>query len=368
MEIQNLKVLLKETCLREMKEKVVEFNHLSVCSFRYTTGVAALEISNRRGKITMLPFQGQQVWDAEFNGRRLTMHSPVKEPNPNRDFLMNLGGFLFHCGMSAMGSPGPEDSHPIHGELVNAPYCSAFIDAGEDDKGKFIGIGGEYEHAAAFGHHYLAQPYIRLYENESVIHGSMQVKNLKKTSMEYMYLAHINFLPVDNGRFVYTAKYDPEHVKVRAKFPSFMTPTEKLRNFVGELAEHPELHHEIKPEFTFDPEIVFMIDYQADEKGWAHAMHVHPDGTADYVAHKPSQLDKGIRWICRTPDQEALGMEAGTAGTEGYTAEKKKGNVKELGPGEVFFCEFTAGLLERKEAELIEASIRALNKTKGKKE
>ena len=116
------------------------------------------------------------------------------------------------------------------------------------------------------------------------------------------------------------------------------------------------------PNLPYDPEIVFLIDYQADEEGWAHAMHIHPDGTADYVSHKPAQLDTGIRWICRTPNQEALGMEAGTAGPEGYTAEKKKGKVKVLPAGGEFVCEYLAGCsapircrkLETKIAKMLE--------------
>jgi len=353
----NIKISLREDYFNSSKQELFNYSKIQVFCSQFTSGVSYLEIRNANGKIIMLPFQGQQVWDAEFNGRRLTMRSPVKEPNLNRDFLMNLGAFFFHCGMSAMGSPGPEDNHPIHGELVTAPYRSAYIEAGEDERGRFVTVGGQYEHAAAFGHHYLAQPRIRLYEDDSILHGSMRVKNLQHTPMEYMYLAHINFLPVDHGKFVYTARYDPEHVKVRSKFPGFMTPTKELKSFVEELANDPEKHHEIKPEYTFDPEVVFMIDYEADEDGWAHALHIHPDGTADYVTHKPSQLDKGIRWICRTSDQEALGMEAGTAGTEGYTAEKKKGNVKVLAPGAEFFCEFKMGMLDEEKTEEMTGEI-----------
>ena len=36
--------------------------------------------------------------------------------------------------------------------------------------------------------------------------------------------------------------------------------------------------------------------------------YLHPDGTADYIRHQPQELDHGVRWICRTPDQDALGM------------------------------------------------------------
>jgi hypothetical protein len=114
----------------------------------------------------------------------------------------------------------------------------------------------------------------------------------------------------------------------------------------------------LKPGLAFDPEVVFFIDYLADAAGWAHTMQVHPDGTADYIRHQPAQLDHGVRWICRTPDQDALGMVLpSTAEPEGYAAEKAKGNVKLLGAGETFHCAMIAGVLTVDEARTMEGKI-----------
>lgn len=66
-------------------------------------------------------------------------------------------------------------------------------------------------------------------------------------------------------------------------------------------------------------------------------MQVLPDGSSDYIRHRPNQLDKVTRWICRTPDQDALGMVLpATAEPEGYQAEKSKGNIKVI-PGKGSF-------------------------------
>jgi hypothetical protein len=90
-------------------------------------------------------------------------------------------------------------------------------------------------------------------------------------------------------------------------------------------------------------------------------MQVHPDGTADYVRHRPTELDKGIRWICRTPDQDALAMvEPGTAQTEGYSAEKVKGNIKILPPGGRFHCDIQVGMLTSQEAQQLEEKVTRL--------
>jgi len=289
------------------------------------------------------------------------MKSMFDAPNPTRDYLQTYGGFLLHCGATAMGVPTGEDAHPLHGELPNAPYQKAYVVAGEDEKGAYIGLGGQYRHTVAFSYNYVAEPLVKLYAGSSVIDVSLDVRNLKKTEMELMYLAHANFRPVDNGRLVYSAQCTPEHVRVRKSIPSHVRPGPGYREFIEELGEHPEKHHVLKPELVFDPELVFSIDYSADADGWAHSLQVHPDGSADYVAHRPEQLKVGVRWICRTPDQDAMGLVLpATAEPEGYHAEKAKGNIVVL-PGEsTFHLDIRIGTLRAEEAKKVEKKIGAI--------
>src|SRR6266404_4844392 len=89
---------------------------LTASTYRYGSGVLGLRIANRVGRISLLPFQGQQIWDAEFLGRPLAMRSMFDEPVATEDYLKTYGAFLIHCGATAMGGPGPTDKHPLHGE------------------------------------------------------------------------------------------------------------------------------------------------------------------------------------------------------------------------------------------------------------
>jgi hypothetical protein len=191
----------------------------------------------------------------------------------------------------------------------------------------------------------------------------MEITNLKDSPMELMYLAHVNFMPIDNARLVYSARCTPEHVRVRASIPSHIKPKPGYAEFLTELREHPEKHHILSPDLAFDPEGVFFIDYVPDQEGWAHTMQIHPAGpggdrAVDYIAYRPEQLPKGTRWISRMPDQDAIALvEPGTAEPEGYTAEKKKGNVKLLAPHETFRCEIIVGALSGGEAARLETKI-----------
>ena len=222
---------------------------------------------------------------------------------------------------------------------------------GQDDRGAYVALGGQFQHTVAFGHNYLAEPLVKLYAGSSLFSVSMALTNLAQTDMEWMYLAHINFRPVDNGKLIYSAICTPEHVRVRTSIPSHVRPGPGYREFLEELGRHPVKHNVLAPDLVFDPELVFTIDYMADEQGWAHSMQVHPDGSADYVAHRPDQLDKGVRWICRTPDQDALGLVLpATAEPEGYTAEKAKGNIRVLPAQEQVQLDMVIGTLSSTEA------------------
>jgi hypothetical protein len=342
----------------EKEKTLVEFGSLSASTFLFDSGVCGLRLKNELGQLVTLPFQGQQIWSAEFGGRNLTMKSMFDEPRPTREYLETYGGFLLHCGVTSMGVPTEEDNHPVHGELPNAPYQKAYLVIGQDDKGSYLGLGGTYQHTVAFNHNYVAEPLIKLYAGSSLFWVGMTVTNLKRSEMELLYLAHANFRPVDNGQLVYSAPCTPEHVRVRRSIPSHIKPPPGYVEFLDELERQPEKHNLLSPDLPFDPEVVFFVDYLADEEGWAHTLQIHPDGGADYIRFRPDQLDTGVRWISRTGDQDALGLILpATAEPEGYLAEKAKGNIKVVPAKGLFQFELEMGALTPDEAQRMEEKV-----------
>ena len=325
---------------------------MKVSTFRYNCGVCAIRLRNIKGEIIVLPFQGMQIWDATFEGKRLTMKAMRERPVSTRSYLENFGAFFVHCGFTAMGVPGPEDSHVLHGEMHNAPFTDVYVLACRDERGAYICIGGCYRHTIAFSADVLEECFVKLYEKETLIGIELNVSNLKRSSMEYMYMAHPDFRPIDGGKLVYSALCTPNNVRVRHSIPAHMKASREYGDLLASFQRSPEQHHVIQPGFRYDPEVVFFIDrYLADEDGWAYSMMVHPDGYAYYVKHKPSEFEHVIRWICRTPDQDCLGIALpATAEPEGYMAEKKKGNVKVMGPGQQLHFGIEVGLLAPAEA------------------
>lgn len=352
-----------ESCVFERHETpLVEHGPLKATIFRYRSGVCGVRLCNGSCDLVVLPYQGQQIWSMTVAGQSLAMLSVFDEPQPTRDFLSTYGGFMQHCGLLSMGSPGPEDDHPVHGELPNAPYQHAFVRAGSDERGPWLEVGGCYRHAVAFTCDYRAEPLIRLYASGTTVQIHMAVTNLKSVPMEYMYLAHVNFKPADYGRLVFSASCTADRVEVYKGLAAPFAPTPAYAEFVERVSMNPAIMNVLDPEHVLDPELLmYFHHYIADREGWAHSLHVQPDGYAGYVKHRPSQLDKVVRWIARTGSEDALGFALpATATPEGYAKEKAKGHIRLLPAKESVLFQVETGLLPPEQATSVEKRIAEL--------
>jgi len=355
--------VMLERCLFGQKEKLVcELGKLKAFAFAFSTGVQGVRVENPRGHFVVLPYQGQQVWDAVFDGRRLTMKNFFPEPVPSPHLLDSYGAFLYHCGALRMGTPGPGDDHPVHGELPGAPYSEAWLLIGEDGGGPYIGVSGAFNYTRAFGDKYRAVPAVKLSESATVLDVSMKIENLAHRPMDLMYMCHVNFLPAENGEVVQAARWDTTDMTVRSVIPAHVKPTPQYLSFLESLKKDPGVTRVLRPEDRYDPEVVFYIrNLKADRDGITHMIQKHPDGSSDYVGWNVKDLDHTVRWMLMHDDQRVNGMALpSTCDPEGYTAEKKKGNVRSLpGLGTATFAVRT-GYLDAAETKRMESTIRSL--------
>lgn len=338
-----MKITLQR-CFFSEKEKVfAEHGGIKIISFKFSNGTEALKITNTKGFITVLPFKGQQVWRAEFCGHPLTMKTMFDEPTLSDNFLKTYGAFLIHCGLTAIGNPSPEDTHLQHGELPNAAYEKAYITLGEDECGKYAELSGEYDFIIGFEVGYSFRPHCRLYENGTILHIHNDIINLRSNPLEYFYLCHINFKPVDGAEMIYSAK--KENIFMHKDIPENMP---KLEEYMGRLDNNILIHNKIDSSSQYyQPEIVFTVKYEKDEDGRGYCLQVLPDKYACMVSHHPDQLPFGIRWISRGEDEDALGMLLpATAEHHGYIDCMKKGFAKYIEPKGKISLDFQAGLLE----------------------
>ena len=345
----------------EKERTVFESEGLKATLFKYSTGIEAVKLSNGKGYVTLLPFVGQQIWDMEFLGHNMVMKSIYDEPEVCYNFYgESYGAFLMHCGLTAMGNPTSEDTHTPHGELPIAKYNEAYIIVGEDEKGKYISLSGKYFFKRAFEHNYEFSPECRLYEGASTIEMHINITNHKDLPLEYFYLCHINYRPVDGAKLYYTA--DRKNITAHHEVPEGYPGGDKTNEYLDRLDKDASIMDTIDSATqSYAPEIVFTCKYNADENGNAHTMQLLPDGYACYVSHKPEELPFGVRWIARTTDEDALGMVLpATAQHMGYLYCKEHGLEKYLQPGESLTFHITTGILSPEESLGMKNKIEAL--------
>ncbi|MBO5060373.1 MAG: DUF4432 family protein [Clostridia bacterium] len=355
-----MRVYLNKGLFTDKEFTLVENGSMRAVAFKYSTGVEALRVENEKGYFIILPFQGQQIWRAIFCGRELVMRTKFDEPVANVEYLKTYGGFLLHCGINNTGKPQEgEKPYPQHGEIPNAEYKTAYIDC-EDD---YISVGGELRYDMAFVKSYTFSPECRLYKDDTVLKIFVTLENRRQSPMDYMYLCHINFRPIDGAKLIYSADYQ----KVRAvRYIPDDIPNEqktRLTEYFDALEKNPAVHNEVGGDGQiYNPEICFLLDYKSDENNRAYTLQYTDDG-ACYVSHDANILPVGVRWISRTGDEDSMGMILpSTAEHLGYRNAQEKGQIKFLGPMEKISFYTEAGWVDKEKADRVKEQIEAMNK------
>ena len=332
-----------------------------VNGFRYRSGVAALRILNGAGEVIVLPFQGQQVWDATFLGRRLTMGSAFDEPQDTADFLSNYGGLLLHCGAAAMGNPGLDDSHPLHGELPNARYDNALIQLESLDGAMAATLTGTTRQTRAFGHSYDATASLRIRQGSTRISVRMRIQNRQQRPMNLLYLAHVNFRPADGGRFIDTAQ--DGDILIRNTSKPALNASLAERDAAAWTAPQASALRDVPASGSMSVESVAVLRPVPGPNGQTHAAQMHPDGTADFVTWRTSELPLAVRWIIRNGDEDAAGfMMPSTAYPDGLAAAGRRGQLVCLPPGKTMDFAYEFGAVDAAAAAALAAEITAIGR------
>ena len=87
-------------------------------------------------------------------------------------------------------------------------------------------------------------------QKESRLSITLDITNLKNSPMEYMYLAHEDFRPVNGSQLHYSTVASPQQVRVRSSIPSHVHPGPEYVSFLKELALIPKnTHGKFRPRF-----------------------------------------------------------------------------------------------------------------------
>lgn len=312
----------------------------TVSAFRYSSGVAALRLVTRRVELVLLPFRGQQVWRYAVDGEEQTMRTHFDEPAASTVFGETYGGFLLHCGLSGLGAPGPEDRHAHHGELPNAAYDNVELRIGEREGATTVALSGRAAVRTSHAVSATFEPTLTLSTADTALRLTMDVTNLRRTPLEYAYLCHVNWAPVDGARLVQPVTdsgfvVDPHPAQDRA-----------TADYTQRIAADPELSNLLDLGQPLVPEYCAILTPTPDEAGWAEFRMVRPDGKLALVGFDTARLPRAIRWISNTGDEEAAGFCLPTTSHHhGRAAAAADGVLALLPPGQTHRLEVVVAVL-----------------------
>ena len=322
---------------------LVEADGLRAELFRYATGVEAVRLSHARGDVVVLPYLGQIVWSARFDGVALAMGSPFEMPRPAASIVDTYGCLAFHSGLLRNGVPGPQDTHALHGEFAVAAMDAAEIRVTPDS----LAVAGSYRYVKGFGDHYLATPSVTLRRDATLFEIAMAVENRGGRPMDLMYMCHVNFAFVPGATIEQAAPFTAETLQVRTSVPPFVRTSPDYEARLAAMARDPSPSRVLSDDLVLDPELVFYLDgLGTDTDGRTRVVLRRPEGDGFAIAYAPAEFPRTVRWLLRDVDVQVAGIALpSTCDPEGYAAERRKGHVQSVAPGETRYFAVELGYL-----------------------
>ena len=347
----DLEITLYPELFGERERQILQTGEWIVTAWRYLTGIVALRITNTRGYVEVLPFMGQILWDAVFDGQSLRMDSMFEVPVQARQIVETYGCFAFHSGLLAAGCPSPEDDHPLHGEFPCAPMRSAKLVTKHGPSGvPAVTLVSEYEYCMGFGHHYLARPTVTLRTGSATFDISLEVTNLSKyQSMPLQYMCHMNYAFIPEARM--SQSLPDGAFQLHRSVPSHVTPTRQWSRINEEILAGDIDADSLVGAEAFDPEIVYFAD-DLPKYGETVEFRMQAHANHNFVTRfRTDQFPVATRWILHNADQRvAAYVLPGTSRPEGRLAAEAAGTLIHLAAGAARTFSVTTGLLAPGEA------------------
>ena len=102
---ESVEFALRRESFGEKERTAARYGALRASIFRFDTGVEAIRLANARGHVVTLPFMGQMVWSAAFDGVELAMRSMFPVPRPARSSSRPTGVLPITPGFCATVFP-----------------------------------------------------------------------------------------------------------------------------------------------------------------------------------------------------------------------------------------------------------------------
>lgn len=296
------------------------------------SGAEQIEVRTGGGlSYSILPSRGMDIGLAEFASLPLCWLSPNGDIHPafydsrGTGWLRTaFGGLLTTCGLSQVGQVGVNDEAELglHGRAHHTPSRQVSMESHWEGDEYSMVVQGKVEEASIFGHHLCLTRRITSWLGKNEIDIRDTVENAGFEPAPHMLLYHFNFgFPLLDA-------------DTKIKLPSGkVIPREPALPMDGLGDWHP-------PEAGFKEQVYYHENLSTEE-----------DGTATVIVHKPKMplLDRPlevavswntkhlplmVQWKMHGEGTHVLGIEPANCHVEGRAAERVRGSLVMLAPGQ----------------------------------
>jgi len=308
------------------------------------TGVEQIQLRTGAGlSYSILPSRGLDIGLAEFGGIPLCWLSPNGEVHPafydDRGLAWlrtAAGGLLMTCGLTQVGSPGVDRGEELglHGRAHHAPARQVCAEGYWEGDEYFIVVRGKVEETSIFGWNLRLTRKITscLGINEIMIQDI--VENAGFEPAPHMLLYHFNFgFPLLDAQ---TEIHFPSG-RVTAREPDL--PVEGLEDWESPLPDYRErvYYHENLSSSADGMTTVALRNPRFPVTGRPLSVR---------LAWKAQNLPVLVQWKMPGEGTHVLGIEPANCHVEGRAAERERGTLVMLAPGQVMEYLLTLTILE----------------------
>ena len=293
-------------------------------------GTSTLRVRTATGlEFWVVPDRGMDIFEASFRGKSLAWHSPTGMVHPayathqGLDWLNSFaGGLLCTCGLSNAGAPSVDlgENLGLHGVISNTPaerieWSEKWVD---DDC--LISVSGSVRETSVHGHNLVLERTISTSLQSACITVRDCVENHGLRDSPLMLLYHLNFgFPLLTATSeIHAPSGDPEPAtehaaKTRSDWHLFSPPQRGMAERVYFHSMRPDEHGRVT--------VVLVSDRNDPHYGIS-------------ICYDAAALPEFVEWKMTSTNHFVLGLEPGNCRSTGRDAERTRGALQTIAPGE----------------------------------
>jgi hypothetical protein len=301
-------------------------------------GVRLIEVRTGTGfRYNVLPSRGMDVSFAEYKGIPLSWRSCTRDVSPafyepagDGWHRLFYGGMVITCGLTNVGAPCADQGEELgrHGRISATPAESVYADGQWEGDEYHLIVQGRMREAAFWGENLAMTRRIHSRLGASWFRIEDEVENRGFRATPLMFLYHVNI------GFPLISKEST--VLIPSKKAMAMDPSVNAGGF-------SELHDPMPDALSQ----VFYHDTASDPDGIVTVALINeklPLGL--YIRYRKDQLKNLVQWKMLGQGDYVLGIEPANCHVEGRAAERARGTLEFIAPGEKRQFHLELGVLD----------------------